>query len=278
MRRDTTYSELSEQPAFLKGGELRDYQLLGMMMSLCCPEQPVVGVSWLLKQWYQHKSPILADEMGLGKTIQSISFLGCLQFELKIPGPFLVVVPLSTMGAWLREFGKWCPEMNVISYSGSKTACKEIQEHEFYGNGKSNSLMFNAMVTTYEYAIRDASTLSKIKWAALLVDEVQIATPFRCHAHYMLLLRRIVSRTTNPSCFSRWTSFAPTTGSSSQAHRSRTLSVSCGACSSSWMARTLTTLRSLKKSFRALGPTILQKPSVLSGCCTPSSRITCSAE
>ena len=158
IRRSTTYKELEEQPEYLEGGELRDYQLKGL--------------SFIARQWYRNNSPILADEMGLGKTIQTISFLGYLQYGLGLPGPFLVVVPLSTMGAWLREFAKWCPHMNVVSYSGSKAAREKIQECEFYakGQGKAN-LMFNALVTTYEYVLRDAPMLGKIKWTSLLVDE-----------------------------------------------------------------------------------------------------------
>ena len=33
-------------------------------------------------------------------------------------GPFLVVVPLSTIVAWQREFQNWAPEMNVVTYLG----------------------------------------------------------------------------------------------------------------------------------------------------------------
>ena len=41
---------------YKSGGNLRDYQLLGL--------------NWLLRCWYTKKSSILADEMGLGKTVQ----------------------------------------------------------------------------------------------------------------------------------------------------------------------------------------------------------------
>ena len=61
---------------------------------------------------------ILADEMGLGKTIQTISFLHWLYHEHQLYGPFLLVVPLSTMPAWQREFELWAPEINAIVYLG----------------------------------------------------------------------------------------------------------------------------------------------------------------
>ena len=46
---------------------------------------------------------ILADEMGLGKTIQTIA-LFCHLIEMGVPGPFIIVAPLSTISNWVREF------------------------------------------------------------------------------------------------------------------------------------------------------------------------------
>ena len=84
---------LSEQPAYLNAGELREYQL--------------EGLNWLLHNWCRGINGILADEMGLGKTIQCIAFLAALFHDRHQHGPFLVVVPLSTITAWQREFAKW---------------------------------------------------------------------------------------------------------------------------------------------------------------------------
>lgn len=56
--------------------------------------------------------------MGLGKTIQTIGFLSILYNMYQLYGPFLIVVPLSTVVAWQREFENWCPEMNVVIYLG----------------------------------------------------------------------------------------------------------------------------------------------------------------
>jgi chromodomain-helicase-DNA-binding protein 1 len=56
--------------------------------------------------------------MGLGKTIQAISFLSYVFNEHSLYGPFLIVVPLSTMQGWQRELQKWSPEINAVVYLG----------------------------------------------------------------------------------------------------------------------------------------------------------------
>lgn len=56
--------------------------------------------------------------MGLGKTIQTICFLNYLFHEHQLYGPFLLVVPLSTVTSWQREIQLWAPQMNVVVYLG----------------------------------------------------------------------------------------------------------------------------------------------------------------
>jgi len=51
--------------------------------------------------------------MGLGKTIQTIAFY-CFLIEMGIPGPFLVIAPLSTIPNWLSEVAKFSPKVNNI--------------------------------------------------------------------------------------------------------------------------------------------------------------------
>ncbi|KAI3482317.1 hypothetical protein L1887_55078 [Cichorium endivia] len=53
------------------------------------------------------KNGILADEMGLGKTVQTVAFLSYLFHSCYQYGPFLVVVPLSTLPAWMNQFEHW---------------------------------------------------------------------------------------------------------------------------------------------------------------------------
>ena len=58
--------------------------------------------------------------MGLGKTLQTISFMAFLRENRRENGPHLVIVPLTTLDNWIRELGRWCPEIRVLRYWGIK--------------------------------------------------------------------------------------------------------------------------------------------------------------
>lgn len=77
----------------------------------------LIFINFLLKLKRQN-GIILADEMGLGKTIQAISFLSYVFNEHNLHGPFLIVIPLSTMQGWQRELQRWSPEINAVIYLG----------------------------------------------------------------------------------------------------------------------------------------------------------------
>ena len=42
--------------------------------------------------------------------------------------PHLIVVPVSTLPNWVREFEKFCPEMRVMKYYGSMTEREAMKE------------------------------------------------------------------------------------------------------------------------------------------------------
>jgi len=76
-------------------------------------------MQWYMMYWFcRENGVILADEMGLGKTIQIIAFLSVLMDAYHVYGPFLLVVPLSTLVTWQREFKAWAPHINVVIYIG----------------------------------------------------------------------------------------------------------------------------------------------------------------
>jgi len=92
-------------------------------------------------------------------------------------GPFLCIVPLSTITAWQSQFATWAPDLNVITYIGTAAAREVIRTYEF---GSSNKrLKMNVLLTTYELTLRDAKELADIKWQVLAVDEVRHASGWR---------------------------------------------------------------------------------------------------
>jgi len=110
---------------------------------------------------------ILADEMGLGKTVQSVALLAVLEREYGMAGPSLVVVPLSTIDAWRREFARWAPQLNVVTYVGDAASRSVIRFHELTGS-------ISVLLTTYELVMRDGAILQKSirdSFELLLVDE-----------------------------------------------------------------------------------------------------------
>ncbi|OXB66600.1 UNVERIFIED_CONTAM: hypothetical protein H355_014216, partial [Colinus virginianus] len=150
---------LKKQPSYIGGRdclELRDYQLNGL--------------NWLAHSWCKGNSCILADEMGLGKTIQTISFLNYLFHEHELYGPFLLVVPLSTLTSWQREIQTWAPQMNAVVYLGDITSRNMIRTHEWM-HPQTKRLKFNILLTTYEILLKDKSFLGGLNWMFIGIDE-----------------------------------------------------------------------------------------------------------
>eukprot|EP00941_MAST-03F_sp_MAST-3F-sp1_P003065 g3065.t1 len=140
--------------------QLRDYQL--------------IGLNWLLFNWFNRRPSILADEMGLGKTIQTIAFLRALSEQNNVKGPFLIIGPLSCAKQWCREISEWWPSANTILYHGNAASRKIIQNYEWRDrnslNGK-EKFRFQVVVTTYEMSIKDAGFLRRVPFQCVVVDE-----------------------------------------------------------------------------------------------------------
>lgn len=174
---------LQQQPDFLgtwtgSGADDKSALDTAKPLSLKLRDYQLEGLNWMMYAWAKGTNAILADEMGLGKTIQAASFIGYLSEVQSIGGPFLIVVPLSTISNWAKEFQKWIPSVNTVVYVGTAASRQVIRAFEFDAPGVGSCrssvngfMKFDALITTYELVLKDAHVLRTIPWACLLVDE-----------------------------------------------------------------------------------------------------------
>ena len=92
------------------------------------------GYEWMSTLWENGINGILADEMGLGKTIQTVA-LFCHMYEMGVPGPFMVVAPLSTVPNWVNEFKRFAPTVPVVLYHGNQHERYILRKEEVAGGG-----------------------------------------------------------------------------------------------------------------------------------------------
>ncbi|CAI6242685.1 unnamed protein product [Periconia digitata] len=176
------FIKLSPQPTWIKKKELalRPFQ--------------VQGVNFLAHNWCKRQNVILADEMGLGKTVQTVTFISWLIEVQKHKGPFICVVPLSTMPAWADTFNNWSPDVNYVIYTGREDARKVIRDKELLVGGNVRQVKFNVLITTYEYVLADSAFLSQIEWQFLAVDEAHRLKNRESQLYEKLLLFKAPSR------------------------------------------------------------------------------------
>ncbi|ORX61883.1 hypothetical protein DM01DRAFT_260889 [Hesseltinella vesiculosa] len=143
--------ETVQQPTIMVGGKLKDYQ--------------IKGLQWMVSLYNNRLNGILADEMGLGKTIQTISLVTYLIEHKRQNGPYLIIVPLSTITNWTLEFEKWAPSVATVVYKGVPEQRKLIQKTQLKHRN------FQVLLTTFDYVIKDRPVLSKFKWLYMIMDE-----------------------------------------------------------------------------------------------------------
>ncbi|KIY46765.1 hypothetical protein FISHEDRAFT_46591 [Fistulina hepatica ATCC 64428] len=178
---------LTTQPKLIsKGVQLKEYQLM--------------GVNWLNLMYTKSLSCILADEMGLGKTIQVIGFLAHLK-QRGVRGPYLIVVPSSTLENWCREFDRFAPSLSVQTYYAGKDERPRLREtlvstvrSDEYEDG------WEVLITTYNLAQGDGKDRKffkrlghksedkmAFKWECCVFDEGHVLKNFQSQRYQTLL-------------------------------------------------------------------------------------------
>ena len=178
---DAALTEGVEPPGFM--ATLRPYQRRGL--------------GWLQFLHQLGLGGCLADDMGLGKTPTTLAHLAAL------PGPHLVICPLSVVRNWEAEAARFTPLMRVAVHhgtgrSGAATFANVVAHHDL-------------VITTYHVAARDIETLKAVQWATVVFDEAQAVKNPETRTAKAL---RIAAR--------------PRSTSRSPARPSRTASASCG--------------------------------------------------
>ncbi|WP_024802458.1 DEAD/DEAH box helicase [Nocardia sp. BMG51109] len=149
----TRRAEPVEPPAGLKA-ELRPYQLRGL--------------SWLATMNRHNCGGILADDMGLGKTIQILALLvheRSTATRDAVPGPTLLVCPMSVVGNWQREAERFAPDLRVLVHHGAARRSGAELDAAVADS--------DLVITTYALLARDVEQLKRQPWERIVVDEAQ---------------------------------------------------------------------------------------------------------
>uniref|UniRef100_A0AAX7V9W9 SWI/SNF related, matrix associated, actin dependent regulator of chromatin, subfamily a, member 2 n=2 Tax=Pseudocrenilabrinae TaxID=318546 RepID=A0AAX7V9W9_ASTCA len=171
---------VEKQSSLLINGMLKQYQ--------------IQGLEWMVSLYNNNLNGILADEMGLGKTIQTIALITYLMEHKRLNGPFVIIVPLSTLSNWVYELDKWAPSVVKIAYKGTPALRRGLVPQ--LRSGK-----FNVLLTTYEYIIKDKHILAKIRWKYMIVDEGHRMKNHHCkltqvlNTHYVAPRRLLLTGT-----------------------------------------------------------------------------------
>eukprot|EP01117_Protostelium_nocturnum_P010209 TRINITY_DN3656_c0_g1_i2.p1 TRINITY_DN3656_c0_g1~~TRINITY_DN3656_c0_g1_i2.p1 ORF type:complete len:768 (+),score=279.00 TRINITY_DN3656_c0_g1_i2:208-2511(+) len=124
------------------------------------------GVAWLweLHQKSENSGGILGDDMGLGKTLQIITFIIGL-FRAKQVARVLLVMPVSTVENWKKEFAQWECEVRLKMFYGSSKAQRNKDLDLVLRKG-------GICITTYGMITSNAEQLvADPNWDYVILDE-----------------------------------------------------------------------------------------------------------
>jgi SNF2 family DNA or RNA helicase len=123
----------------------------------------------------------LVSSQGLGKTVSVVAHLLHLR-SVHTRGPYLVIVPLSTLPHWKREFDTWS-HLNSVVFQGSKEDREFVKNYEwnFWANEDreydgqttlvNTEYKFDVLLCTYESILSETTFLARVPWKIIVVDE-----------------------------------------------------------------------------------------------------------
>lgn len=177
---------LREEAAVAVPTEAVDFQPSPRLRAQLRPYQ-LEGVRWLVQLYHNDLGGCLADDMGLGKTLQTIAVLlhakekraGQLEEASRTPAQLslfntvpdadilkplnaLIILPASLVYNWEREIKQFAPSLTVHKHIGPKRP-------------KDPRILarFDAVLTTYQTALRDVEILKELEHEYIVLDESQ---------------------------------------------------------------------------------------------------------
>lgn len=115
-----------------------------------------------LRLWHDLGSGgVLADDMGLGKSLQTLALLaGVLADEGRLRA--LIVAPVSVVPNWVAEAQRFVPDLEVGVWHGARRLAEARA-----------TMRCHIVVTTYGLLRRDVSTLRRMNFDYVILDEAQ---------------------------------------------------------------------------------------------------------
>ncbi|XP_032083092.1 LOW QUALITY PROTEIN: DNA excision repair protein ERCC-6-like [Thamnophis elegans] len=127
------------------------------------------GIAFLYKLYQdRRKGGILADDMGLGKTIQVITFLSGM-FDAELIHSVLLILPVTLLNNWVKEFAKWTPGLRVKVFHGANKAERQRSLERIQRRK-------GILLTTYQMLLNSWPQLSSFDgkefvWDYIILDE-----------------------------------------------------------------------------------------------------------
>lgn len=126
------------------------------------------GVAWMYGLYKKEKGGVLGDDMGLGKTFQVIAFLSGL-IDADLVKHILIIMPVSLLPNWEKEFKKWCPGISVTQFHGGSKKERERNLLKVQRRG-------HVMLTSYGIVLNALEMLAEYDgqpfvWDYVILDE-----------------------------------------------------------------------------------------------------------
>ena len=129
------------------------------------------GLEWLQFLRANGLDGILADDMGLGKTLQTLAHILVEKQAGRLDRPALIIAPVSVMGNWLREAGRFTPELSALVLHGKERhgAAADMARHDL-------------VIAPYSLLQRDRERWLQQPWHLVVLDEAQNIKNANTHA------------------------------------------------------------------------------------------------